>query len=211
MPDLLSLGLGGGSVVDRAAGTVGPDSVGYRLTELALAFGGSTPTATDVAVAAGLTDLGSGAVALAAGESKALLARMHAMVTEGVDRMKADASPLPLVAVGGAAFLVPADMEGISEVVHVERADVANAVGAAIAQVSGEVDRIFQGRSRDDAIAEAAREAERRAVASGAARRTLQTVEVDDIPVSYLPGDARRVRVRVVGDVAPAGPAAPPS
>ncbi len=209
MPDLLSLGLGGGSIVDRAANTVGPDSVGYRLTDEALVFGGDTLTATDVAVAAGLAELGAGyRVGLPAGESDALLARMHAMVAEGVDRMKADAASLPLVAVGGAAFLVPDHVEGISDVVHAERADVANAVGAAIAQVSGEVDRIFQDRSRQEAIAEATARARERAVQAGADGQTLRTVEVDDIPVSYLPGDARRIRVRVVGDVAPAGPIA---
>lgn len=212
MPDLLSLGLGGGSIIDRAAGTVGPDSVGYRMTELALSFGGPTPTATDVAVSMGLVDLGAGdAVDLSAAEGGALLSHMHAMVVEGVDRMKADATPLPLVAVGGAAFLVPTEMDGISEVVHAERADVANAVGAAIAQVSGEVDRIFQNLSREEALAQATVSARERAVAAGADADSLLRVEVDDIPVSYLPGDARRVRVRVVGNVAPAGPATPPS
>src|SRR5580704_10049450 len=61
MPDLFSIGLGGGSVVTHGApasgrhagGTpavqVGPHSVGYRLTEEALVFGGNTLTATDAA------------------------------------------------------------------------------------------------------------------------------------------------------------------
>lgn len=212
MPDLMSLGLGGGSIVNRAAGTVGPDSVGYRLTELALAFGGPTPTATDVAIAMGLVELGAAdRVDLHPAEGDALLGRMHSMLIEGVDRMKADATPLPLIAVGGGAFLVPTELEGITEVIHTERADVANAVGAAIAQVSGEVDRIFQNRSRHEAIAEATVGAQERAMAAGADADSLTTVEVDDIPVSYLPGDARRVRVRVVGDVASAEAAAEPS
>src|SRR5947207_13469509 len=52
MPDLLSLGLGGGTLVSDDPLTVGPVSVGYRLTERALVFGGDTLTATDIAVAA---------------------------------------------------------------------------------------------------------------------------------------------------------------
>ena len=36
-------------------------------------------------------------------------------------------------------MLCPREMEGISEVVNVMHADVANAVGAAMAQISGEV------------------------------------------------------------------------
>ena len=41
MPDLLSIGLGGGSLVDPSnPARIGPASVGYRLTEQALVFGG---------------------------------------------------------------------------------------------------------------------------------------------------------------------------
>ena len=57
MPDVYSIGLGGGSIVrEHADGsvTVGPDSVGYRLTEKALVFGGDTLTATDIAVRLGM-------------------------------------------------------------------------------------------------------------------------------------------------------------
>jgi N-methylhydantoinase A/oxoprolinase/acetone carboxylase beta subunit len=54
MPDLLSLGLGGGTrVATSPALSIGPASVGYRLTEQALVFGGDVLTVTDVAVAAG--------------------------------------------------------------------------------------------------------------------------------------------------------------
>jgi len=202
MPDLLSLGLGGGSIVGDDGRAVGPRSVGYRLTGEARVFGGATLTATDVAVAAGLAALGDGT--RVAGLDTELvgraLARMRAVVEEGVDRMKVDATPLPLLAVGGGAFLVPAELPGISEVVHVPHADVANAVGAAIAQVSGEVDQVFTGMGRERALAEATGIARARAAAAGADAATVEVVEADDFPLAYLPGDARRVRVRVVGD-----------
>src|SRR2546430_10701813 len=57
MPDLLSLGLGGGSLVTLDPLSIGPVSVGYRLTTESRVFGGTTLTATDVGVAAGLLDL----------------------------------------------------------------------------------------------------------------------------------------------------------
>jgi len=75
-------------------------------------------------------------------------------------------------------------------------------VGAAIAQVSGEVDQIFQGLSREDAIARAQQLAEERAVRAGADPASLQVVEVEDLPLAYLPGNSLRTRVRVVGDIA---------
>jgi N-methylhydantoinase A/oxoprolinase/acetone carboxylase beta subunit len=204
MPDLLSLGLGGGSIVGDGGRAVGPRSVGYRLTKEARVFGGATLTATDVAVAAGLAALGDRArvADLGADLLAHALARMRAVVEEGVDRMKVDAAPLPLLAVGGGAFLVPSAVPGISEVVHVPHADVANAVGAAIAQVSGEVDQVFTGMGRERALAEATDIARARAAAAGADPATVEVVEADDFPLAYLPGDALRVRVRVVGDAA---------
>jgi len=203
MPDLLSLGLGGGSHVHGAPVAVGPRSVGYRLVQDSRVFGGTILTATDVAVAAGLIDLGDRrrVADLPAATVKAALARMHAIVEEGVDRMKTDAREEPLIAVGGGCFLVPERLAGVSEVVQVPHRAVANAVGAAIAQVSGEVDQIFQNLSRDEALAQARQLAERRAVAAGAAADTLAVVETEDLPLAYLPGNSLRVRVRVVGDL----------
>src|SRR5207302_11069127 len=60
MPDVRSIGLGGGSYVDGSS--VGPQSVGYRLTEEALIFGGNVLTATDIAVAAGGLQIGEPAL-----------------------------------------------------------------------------------------------------------------------------------------------------
>jgi N-methylhydantoinase A/oxoprolinase/acetone carboxylase beta subunit len=169
-----------------------------------MVFGGDTLTVTDVAVAAGLIDLGDSkrVSSLPATFVNAALARVRSIIEEGVDRLKTDASDVPLIAVGGGSFLVPRELAGVSEVVNVPHQAVANAVGAAIAQVSGEVDQIFQNLTRADALARARRLAEDKAVASGADRRTLAVVEVEDLPLAYLPGNSLRTRVRVVGDIA---------
>jgi N-methylhydantoinase A/oxoprolinase/acetone carboxylase beta subunit len=204
MPDLLSLGLGGGSLVREAPFAIGPDSVGYQLRERGLVFGGSELTATDVAVAAGLVELGDRrrVTSLPAGLVQRCLAHIRAAIEEGVDRMKSDAAEVPLVAVGGGSFLVPARLPGIAEIVRVPHHEVANAVGAAMAQTSGEVDRVFQGLAREEAIAEARRLAEDKAVRGGADPKTLSVVDVEDLPIAYLPGHSLRVRVRVVGNIA---------
>jgi N-methylhydantoinase A/oxoprolinase/acetone carboxylase beta subunit len=203
MPDLLSIALGGGSLIQTEPLAVGPKSVGYRLIEEGLVFGGTGLTATDLAVAASLTRIGdSRAVAhlprdLVAGA----VGKAHAMIEDAVDRMKTDAREVPLIAVGGAAFLVPERLAGISEVIRVPHGDCANAVGAAIAQISGETDRIYRDLGREEAIAAAEVEAQDRAVAAGADRASLATVDVEDMPLAYLPGNALRVRVRVAGEM----------
>jgi N-methylhydantoinase A/oxoprolinase/acetone carboxylase beta subunit len=203
MPDLMSIGLGGGSIVVRDPITVGPKSVGYRLTKDSLVFGGDTLTATDVAVAAGIMQIGrSEAVTnLPSDLVHAALDAAHAKIEDAVDRMKTDARELPLIAVGGGAFLVPERLAGISQVIRVPHGGCANAVGAAIAQVSGETDQIYRDLTREEAITAAETQARERAVAAGADRASLQTVDVEDMPLAYLPGNALRVRVRVAGEM----------
>lgn len=203
MPDLISIGLGGGSHVDLAADSIGPLSVGYRLTTDALVFGGRQLTASDIAVAAGMLEIGDRRKVAHIGRAEigAVLRRAREMVEEYVDRMKSDAGDVVLIAVGGGAFLVPETLKGVARVVRVDHGNCANAVGAAIAQVSGEVDQIYQGLSRTEALAAGRKLAEARAVDAGAAADGLTLVEAEDIPIAYLPGNALRIRAKVVGDI----------
>ncbi len=139
---------------------------------------------------------------LDAAACRKVLSEAARLAEEAIDRMKTEAGSVPLIAVGGGAFLIPEKLAGVSEVIHVEHGDCANAVGAAIAQVSGECDQIFKDMTRAEAIAAAQGIAQDRAVAAGAGRATLATIESEDMPLAYLPGNSVRVRVRVVGDVA---------
>jgi N-methylhydantoinase A/oxoprolinase/acetone carboxylase beta subunit len=203
MPDLLSVALGGGTLVTGDPPAVGPRSVGYELTTRARVFGGRELTLTDVAVARGLVDLGDrGRVRdLPRPLLDQVAAHVRRVIEESVDRMKTDAADVPLVAVGGGAFLVPPELLGVSRVVRVPHHAVANAVGAAIAQVSGETDHIFRDVGREEAIQEARRQAEEKAIKAHARPETLRVVEVEDLPLAYLPGNSLRVRVKVVGSI----------
>jgi N-methylhydantoinase A/oxoprolinase/acetone carboxylase beta subunit len=205
MPDVVSIGLGGGSHVLDKGNRIGPQSVGYRLLNEALVFGGSTFTMTDAAVASGACLLGDpGRVSGIAGEeSTAAMRTAQTMLASLVDQLKLSAGDVPVVLVGGGATLFPASIEGASTVMRPEHAGVANAIGAAIAQVSGEVDRVFsmEGRTRDTVMAAARSEAVDQAVASGARRETVEVVEVDELPLAYLPSNALRLRIKAVGDL----------
>ncbi|HEY1795859.1 MAG TPA: hydantoinase/oxoprolinase family protein [Stellaceae bacterium] len=206
MPDLFSLGLGGGSIIRTAgvpsAPTVGPDSVGYRLIDEALVFGGHTPTTTDAAVAAGIAQIGTHPSDLDPALARAVLDRARETIEDAVDRMKTEAGGVTLIAVGGGAFLVPDHLAGVSEVIRVPHGDCANAVGAATAQISGETDQVYRDLPRAEAIAAAESQARDRATAAGANPATITTIEIEDMPLAYLPGNALRVRVRVAGAMA---------
>ena len=207
MPDVLAIGLGGGSLVrgDDPV-TIGPDSVGFELTEKALVFGGDTLTATDIAVAAGLADIGDRAAVAGLGDAAVRrgLDRIHAMVEDAIDRMKTSAEPVPAILVGGGSILIERELAGVSTLSIPEHSAVANAIGAAIAQVGGEVDRVFsyEQEGRENAIAQAKDEAQAKAVDAGAAPASIEIIEVEEIPLAYLPGAACRVRVKAVGDLA---------
>lgn len=207
MPDVHSIGIGGGSLVVEDGGrvTVGPRSVGYRLTDEALVFGGSTLTATDVAVAAGLTDIGdrSAVAHLDARLVKEALDTIAADIARAVESMRTSPEPLPVVAVGGGSVLLPDTLPGSGTVHRPDHFAVANAIGAAIAQVGGEVDRVYAidaGR-RETVLDEARQEAVDRAVAAGANPSGVRIVEFDEVPVPYLPGNATRIRCKAVGDL----------
>jgi len=208
MPDVMALGLGGGSLVVDVDGdvTVGPRSVGFELTQRALIFGGDTLTASDIAVAAGYADFGDRerVASLDRRLVNAALDRIHAIVADGVDQMKVSADPIPLVLVGGGAVLINRELPGVSEVIVPEFAGVANAIGAAIAQVSGETDRVFcyADTGREAAIEQARREAIEQAVRAGAREETIEILDIEEVPLAYMPGGAVRLRVKVAGQLA---------
>jgi N-methylhydantoinase A/oxoprolinase/acetone carboxylase beta subunit len=206
MPDVFSIGLGGGShVVETDKGIkVGPTSVGYRLVTDALIFGGSTLTTSDVAAAAGKAGFGDRAKVahLKPDFIERTQKKILDMLEDCVERSRLSPEPLPVIVVGGGSILVNGPIGGL-EVVKPNHFAVANAVGAAIAQVSGEVDRVYAlaDIGRDQALTDAKSRAVEAAVSAGAARDSIEIVDVEDVPLAYLPGNATRVRVKAVGEL----------
>lgn len=206
MPDLVTIALGGGSVVagDPADPIIGPHSVGFRLSQQALVFGGQTPTLTDSAVVMGRAELGDPRLI---GRHEDLLRsaaqRADVMLAEAIDRVKSAKGDRTLIAVGGGSILIPDRLPGISEVIRPEHFDAANAVGAAIASVSGQVDRIFHlgSQGREAILREAKEEALDNAVAAGAEAESVQIVEIEEIPLAYLNTPTVRIRVKAAGSL----------
>ena len=93
MPKLLSFGLGGGSHVSLDPVKVGPLSVGYQLVRDSLVFGGDQLTATDVAVASGLLELGDveRATSVHADMRQKILTECQRMLEETIDQEKTEA------------------------------------------------------------------------------------------------------------------------
>lgn len=205
MPDVLSLGIGGGSIVHEETGEVGPESVGYRLQQEALVFGGKTLTATDIAVAAGRAHIGNPALVahLDPALVQRVLDRIAERISEAVDRMRTSSDPIPVVAVGGGSVLLPDTLPLFGEILKPADYAVANAIGASIAQVGGEVDKVYSiaPGMREDILEEVRTEATEKAVAAGAKPATVTVIDFDEVPIPYLPGNATRIRAKAVGDL----------
>ena len=206
MPDVFALGLGGGSLVSDDGALIGPQSVGHRLIEEALVFGGQNLTATDIVVAAGAAEVGD-PQRVAHIDSKILGQARHRigeMLNQAIEKMKPNSDPLPVVLVGGGSILVEEGTIAVaSQVYRPEYSEVANAIGAAIAQVGGEVEHVISYRKtpREAAIKQVSDEAKQVAIEAGALASSLRVSDIEETTLSYMSGQMTRLRVKVVGEI----------
>jgi len=207
MPDIVTVAIGGGTVIRRIDGAVrlGPDSVGWRLRDEALVFGGSTPTLTDAAVHAGRMSLGD--PTLLSGHEDLLeeaIAESDRIIANAVDQAKISRELAPLIVVGGGRAIVPPDLPGVEVVPTPSHFDVANAVGAASAAIGAEAESVIPlDAQRAARVAELRREAIDRAVAAGADPARAEIVSIEETPLAYLTPPAVRYRMRAAGAIRP--------
>jgi N-methylhydantoinase A/oxoprolinase/acetone carboxylase beta subunit len=206
-PDVKSVGLGGGSLVRIIEGrlAVGPESVGYKLSEKALVFGGDVPTATDYTVA------GSNEVEIGDRENlkgkleeqdiEDFKAETKRMLEKVIDTMKTSPEDLPVLLVGGGAIIAPDELKGASRVIKPEWSGVANAIGAAMARVSAVIDTVksTEKKTVKQILKEISEEAKAKTVEAGASAESVEVVEVEDLPLAYIAHKTRFI-VRAAGD-----------
>lgn len=170
MPDLISLAIGGGSVLHN--NHIGPQSVGLN----GKAFGGTCLTLTDAALIAGTVQI-EGAdlskIPLTRDQAYAYLQKAASAILAKVKNDK------PLFLVGGGAILFPKEMWKGGQVLPM--ASIANAYGAALAQRGGTIDKIAplseKTKLEEETIA--------RAIARGAAPAKVRIIQSDISPLAY--------------------------
>lgn len=206
-PDVRSIGLGGGSLVREVDHKlqVGPESVGYKLSEKALVFGGQVATATDYIVADS-TDVAIGEPErvrgkLANNDIKEFKAEVKKMLERAIDTMKTSPEDLPVLLVGGGAVIAPDELKGASRVIKPAWSGVANAIGAAMARVSVVIDMVksTEKKNTKELLAEISEEAKRKTVEAGALQASVEVVEMETLPLQYIANKTRFI-VRAAGD-----------
>jgi len=206
--DVVSIALGGGSIVSHDGTLIGPESVGADIASKALCFGGDVSTATCIAVAMGAnmttpTSSSSSTVAPSRDFDSPPYAAtawniMQKKFYDLVESTRTDNSPIEVIVVGGGAGLV--DAEALSKalggcsVTIPDYAAVANACGSALAQGVGEAESIadLSASNREAVLSKL------KAKAQALAGPGAHVIECEEVPLAYLPGKMTRVFVRAI-------------
>jgi len=208
MPDVLSIGLGGGSIVrtlDNGKITVGPDSVGYEITKKARVFGGDVLTATDIAVKLKMCEIGDSNKIddLDFKFAQKAMVEIQKMIETGIDAMKLSNEDADVILVGGGSVIVPENLVGTKQTLKPAFFGTANAIGSAISKISGTFEKLidYEKVAREEAIETAKKEAVDMAVNSGAIATSVEIIDVEDVPLAYYPGNTNRVKIKAAGDL----------
>ncbi|KAE8417981.1 hypothetical protein BDV36DRAFT_167216 [Aspergillus pseudocaelatus] len=211
MPEVLSVGLGGGSriAVDEQTGvvSVGPESVGHYLTSRAMVFGGDVMTATDIVTASGKADIGDHKKVEHVPAEVVTKARqqIRKVLERAIDGMKISDQPVVLLLVGGGSVIHMDALNGVAECIIPPHHDSANAVGAAIAKVAGEIDviELLEGRDEKQVLEAAKQRAIDAAVARGAEKEGVRIAIIEKIPLTYATNKATRLVIKAIGNLKP--------
>ncbi|EGP9942276.1 hydantoinase/oxoprolinase family protein, partial [Listeria monocytogenes] len=125
------------------------------------------------------------------------------MTEDAIDKMKTSSGSVSLVLVGGGSVIIPDEISGVAQIFRDKNGPVANAIGASISQISGQYEQIYiySQIEREEALQDAEQKAREQATLAGAVTDSIEVVEVEEIPLAYHPGNATRLRVKVVGNL----------
>lgn len=198
MPDVLSIGIGGGSLITASQSgkfKVGPESCGKDLMTKSLSFGGSSLTLTDIAAATGLFDLPSKyPIEIAGLDVRKVMSEVYEKIQQCIHLMKGKEPDLPIIYVGGGAKIASQ-----STVDCLKNYSVANAYGAALAEFSGTVDTTLSLKDRESTLDQLKIQAMEFAVKKGADPKKVRVVDLRVIPYHYMPNQLARVIVTASG------------
>lgn len=204
VPDVLSVALGGGSLITTNDNTimVGPESCAKSLKDVAQAFGGTTLTLTDVALYKKiLTIPGAFSENIMIDEQTAdkvmsLVQENIAYLTNSIGGIHKE---LPIIVTGGGSSLL--DRHTLPERYIVPSyANVANAYGAALAEISGSIDTVVELNDRATTLNMLENKACQIAIEHGADKASVRIVNKEIIPYHYMPQNLARVKITAVGN-----------
>jgi N-methylhydantoinase A/oxoprolinase/acetone carboxylase beta subunit len=217
MPDIISIALGGGTIIKAINNTLvlQKQSVGYNVIQKALAFGGDTFTLTDIAIANNQLQIEDSLSIVELQNSIAkhcgmAYAKANAIVHQSIkdkteeiiDKLKTSKQEVDVLMVGGGSVFIPTKLNGVRKVIFPVHFEVANAFGAAIAQVGGEAVSVFNldKTTREQAKLDTIAVATINAIQNGAKPASIKTLNIEEVPLAYLPNTIK-IKAKVVGEI----------
>ena len=218
-PDLMSIALGGGTMVKTKGNQViglGPESVGHNLVRLGKSFGGPIITTHDIGVATDIIDEKldifdtdfAPCIDKVKALDKGLVEQAHQKIKEtievAIDQMKTAAGDTKAIFIGGGAMVVPKkNLQGVSDVVSPSHFEVCGAIGTTIAEIGAYAEGIadLEIEGRDTAIEKVVEKAKDEAEKAGAIRDSVEILDVEEIPFAYMPGKREKIRIKVKGKI----------
>ncbi len=212
-----SIALGGGSKViikENENIAIGPESVGLKLKEEAICFGGKTLTATDIAVFKGritgdniIKKSGLYAEQDIEKIDNILHEKLAAIIRE--TWLSTQEKPDVLMLVGGGSNLFEKQKllhllkDKINKIVIPANANVANALGAAQGEISGIHTKHFDFEkiNRQQAIKEVYLQAVAKAIKKGAELNSIKEKFRNEEEIQYVPGKQTLVTIKVAGQI----------
>jgi len=199
MPDISSIAMAGGSVIRQSVDgfQMGPDSLGGRLLQDCKSNGGDVLTMYDVGR---VLQSGDESYITLLDAEKIMRDYLQSVMLE-VDRIAPNLREQSIVLVGGGVANIPPHVLDKRFVVPRNFA-IANAYGAAISEMAGQVDQIVElGSDKDGMLLTLENQAREQAIQRGANVETLRVVEKQVLPLHYMPEPRHRVMITVAGRV----------
>ena len=204
LPDIHVLPYGGGSVIRSEQGIeqIMHESIGARIFKESISVGGHTLT---------LFDIGNRLKDFASYPTLSIIQEKHAkrLMQQVIDEIHqvvcclqaSSSTTLTCILVGGGSAMIPHAL--LRE--HYQRPNhyaVANAYGAALAEISATLDQVFYlDRNREQTLKTCEEEAKRRTVSAGADPQTVRIIDKQLLPFYYMPNQMTRVLMTAAGKI----------
>ena len=198
MPNVTSLALGGGTVLQRDPEEqlrLSPISCGHRLEIEGCGFGGRTLTLTDAALVHGsLTIPGCrpSSIPCSQPEAEGVLKLSLEKIMQWIRKIQGRHTDRPIIMVGGGAALFPKEWLD-SRYIIPQHASIANAYGAALAEVTATVDVTVELLHRDTVLQQLKDELMKKLISLGGDASSGRIVDKQIFPYHYMPGHRARV------------------
>ena len=205
MPDIISIAIGGGSYIETHNGTItiGPKSCAKNLLKESLIFGGTRMTLTDVAVAKQFITIpqaNNTQPNISDETANFVINYVENKILQLYAQIAGKHKNLPIVLIGGGAQLFQ-NSAFAKKVLIPKLAPIANALGAALAQISGTIDTIVPLQDRKKTLLELTKQAKQQAIKAGALADTLKVIEQQIIPYHYTSNNLTRIKITVIGNL----------